>query len=287
MINLVSEERQGSVFIAMAIKYSAAEKEIIFLKAITDLIDSMVNREVFQIAGDSVDTNIYFHSYTHKQFFNVLLVDLLSKSDKVLIGEETAYLDALTHICSNPSFNIKGSVASLRGAVGSFRTWLDQEPTVNIWLPTLDSEVDLKMPRKTFMRICGNLSKHSILRQSYPARDVQKLLARAGKTVSISEATLALEQFYERFHGDIFGYHASTIAEFLNEIRWGVHEYLSPEYDRSYTPKGGNPPGYRFKYPDTVNDVLARSLYWSLMNNVRSGPIFQRFSVTKYLKMRY
>jgi hypothetical protein len=34
-----------------------------------------------------------------------------------------------------------------------------------------------------------------------------------------------LDDFYERFHKDILNYHSSTIAEFLNNIRWGIYEY--------------------------------------------------------------
>src|SRR5215218_1142153 len=44
------------------------------------------------------------------------------------------------------------------------------------------------------------------------------------------DALLALADFYEKFHTDILNYHASTIAEFLNNIRWGIYEYLQPEF---------------------------------------------------------
>jgi hypothetical protein len=154
-------------------------------------------------------------------------------------------------------------------------------------LPAADADTQLAVPRKTFLKICGNISKHSILRQSGPARELQDLLERSGVSLSLDEAVLALEDFYERFHTDIFNYHASTIAEFLNEIRWGVFEYLKPEYLRSYTPQGGDPPRYSYSYPAGVCAKLPRAFYWELMNDVRRKPIVERFVVTRYLKMRY
>ncbi len=97
----------------------------------------------------------------------------------------------------------------------------------------------------------------------------------------------SLEDFYERFHTDIFNYHGSTIAEFLNEIRWGIHEYLLPEFRRSYSPRGGDPPRYEYLYPDDVSTELGKALYWDLMNRIRGRPCLERFQVTRYLKQRY
>lgn len=271
----------------MATDFSPIEEEVIFLKAITELIDSMVNFAVLQVVGTSPEANILFHSATHQCFFNILLVDLLSTSDKQIVGRQISYLSALGAICEHPNFDIKNSVEHLRAATKSFREWLEFEPVVEVWFPSADADTHIAVPRKTFLRICGNISKHSILRQSGPARELREALEKSGVSLSLDEAVLALEDFYERFHTDIFNYHASAIAEFLNEIRWGIFEYLKPEYRRSYTPKGGDSPMYSYSYPTGVSAKLPRAFYWELMNDVRRRPIVEPFVVTKYLKMRY
>jgi hypothetical protein len=271
----------------MATKYSKIEEEVIFLRAITDLIDSMVNHAVLQVVGASPDANILFHTSTDQRLFNILLVDLLSTSDKRLVGRRVPYLAALTEICNEPSFDVRGSVEGLRVATASFVDWLAFEPTVEAWLPSIDREVELTMPRSTFLRICGNLSKHSILRQSRPAEEVQLLLEKSGVSLTLDEAVLALEDFYQRFHTDILNYHASAIAEMLTQIQWGVYYYLLPEYERSYVFECGEFAKYRFTYPEGVEQSLAKSLYWDLMNDVRRKPIMNRFVVTKHLKSRY
>ena len=271
----------------MATSYSKTEEEVIFLRTITDLIDSMVNFEVFQIVGTSPAANILFHTATHQKLFNILLVDLLSTSDRRLVGRQVSYLDALREICNQPIFDVTGSIANLRSAVASFTDWLSFEPTVDIWLPSANSEVPLTLPRSTFIRICGNVSKHSILRQSRPAEELRKMLDKAGVSLTLNGAVLALEDFFERFHKDIFNYHASRIAELLNEIQWGMYDYLLPEYQRSYVYEGGAMMKYHFCYPDEVRSDLAKSLYWDLMNWIRRKPIVERFTVTESLKKRY
>ncbi len=159
---------------------------------------------------------------------------------------------------------------------------------MTVWSPSPDSELQVTLSRETFIRICGNVSKHSLLRQSRPAAKLKSLFEKAGaSSLTLDEAVLAMEEFYERFHTDIFNYHASTIAEMLNEIQWAVYEYLRPEYERSYVSDGGSPQKYHFLYPEEVRLSLPRALYWDLMNWVRRGPIVPRFTVTKYLKMRY
>lgn len=271
----------------MGTGFSQIEEEIIFLSTVTDLIDSMVNFSILQVVGTSPDAHILFHTATHQRFFNILLVDLLSTCDKHLLGRQISYLEALSNICDHPAFNEGNSVANLRTATDSFVNWLNHEPIVDVWLPSVRADVPLAIPRKTFLKICGNISKHSLLRQSGPAKDLRSLLEASNVSLTLHEAVLALQDFFERFHTDVFNYHASTIAEFLNEIRWGVYEYLLPEYRRSYTPDGGDPPRYSFSYPTELHADVAKTLYWDLMNGIRRKPTVERFTVTKNLKMRY
>lgn len=87
---------------------------------------------------------------------------------------------------------------------------------------------------------------------------------------------------------DVFSYHSSAIAEFLNNIRWGIYEYLRPEFLRSFTSREpGESIAYHFKYPAGSQHPIGKTLYWSLMNDVRTEPLMPRFDVTRFLKMRY
>ena len=271
----------------MGTRFSQTEEEVIFLSTITDLIDSMVNFSILQVVGTLPDANILFHTATHQRFFNILLVDLLSTCDKQLLGRRISYLQALRNICNHPTFNEGNSVANLRTATHSFVNWLNHEPIVDVWLPSVSADVPLAIARTTFLKICGNISKHSLLRQSGLARDLRSLLKPSNVSLTLDEAVLALQEFFDRFHRDVFNYHASTIAEHLNEIRWGVYEYLLREYRRSYTPDAGDPPGYSFSYPTELHADFAKTLYWDLMNGIRRKPMVERFTVTKNLTMRY
>ncbi len=272
---------------AMTNSYSKTEEEVIFLRVITDLIDSMVNFEVFQVVGTSPKANILFHTSTHQKLFNILLVDLLSKSDTQLVGRRVEYLVALEEICDQPNFDLAGSIANLRSAIIAANDWLSFKPTVDVWLPSANSEVKITLPRSNFISICGNVSKHSILRRSQQAKKLRAILEQAEVCLTMDGALLALEEFYERFHTDILNYHASKIAELLNEIQWGVYDYLLPEYKRSYVYDGGAARQYHFCYPDDMRSDLAKSLYWDLMDWIHLKPIIERFTVTKHLRMRY
>jgi len=58
------------------------EQEVIILKAVKELIDSMVNFELMSLEGNDPNSNIIFKSMTHQMFFNIILVDFLSCTDK-------------------------------------------------------------------------------------------------------------------------------------------------------------------------------------------------------------
>jgi hypothetical protein len=98
---------------------------------------------------------------------------------------------------------------------------------------------------------------------------------------------LTLPEFYDWFHDHVFSYHSSAIAEFLNNLRWGIYAYLRPEFERSFTRDDPQSIAYRFQYPQGCDHEPAKTLYWDLMNAVRMEPYVPRFPVTRYLKMRY
>jgi hypothetical protein len=273
--------------IVMAMEFNKIEEEIILLKAIKEIIDSMVNFEVLSLNGTDPDSSIMFSSMTHQSFFNIILVDFLSKTDKKAPIKQTSYLGGLRSISKNPSFDIDNSIESLKLATQEFVHWLEQKVEVAVWLPSIEANTTLKISRISFLKMCGDISKHNFLRAVGVADELKDALSQSGVTIHIDDALLALADFYERFHTDILNYHGSTIAEFLNNLRWGIYEYLQPEFRRSIIWEAGNPPMYRYTYPDGVVTNLAKNCYWELMNEVRIQPFMRRFQVTRWLKLRY
>ena len=74
----------------------------------------------------------------------------------------------------------------------------------------------------------------------------------------------------------------------LNHYRAvGIYDYLRPEFLRSFTREPGDSIRYHFKYPDGSEHPTGKTMYWDLMNDVRSEPYMPRFEVTRFLKMRY
>ncbi len=265
----------------------AIEREVVLLKAVKELIDEMVNFEVLELAGTDPESEIHFKSMTHRKFFSIMLVDFLSRTDKKGPVGTTSYLGALKAIAGAPSFNVDGSGRLLEEATQAFAGWLEQEVEVEVWLPSINTETTLKLQRVSFIKMCGNISKHNFLRAVRVAEELVGALEKNGLSVKVDAALLALSDFYERFHTDILDYHGSTIAEFLNNIRWGIYDYLQPEFRHSYVREGGEPPMYHYTYPEGVCSALARECYWELMNEVRHPPYVRRFQVNKILKLRY
>lgn len=270
-------------------KFNKIETEVIFLKAIKELIDDMVNYEVIRLLGDDPHSEIRFNSTTHKKYFNIILLDFLSCSDKKVLGTKLSYLDALQTICKSPSFNKNNSIRSLTISTREFTKWLEQKVKVEkIWLPSIDLEIDLSIKRIEFIKICGNISKHNFSRLSGVVYELIKIFKRNKYTLKDEKALLILGEFYEWFHDDIFCYHSSAIAEFLNNLRWGIYEYLHYEYQQSIIYEGTDQPQrYHYTYPKKINNNFAKNCYWDLMNEVSSKPYMNKFQVTRYLKMRY
>ena len=270
-------------------KFNDTEREVIFLKAVKELIDEMVNFEIGKVIGSDPHSQFQFRSMTHRKFFNIILVDFLSRSDKKVIGEQSSYLSALKSIYNSPKFNQNNSIDNLSKYVEEFGNWLEQEIVVKkVWLPSIDLEIDLSVKRVEFIKICGNISKHNFSRLSGVVKELQTIFERNHNPLDEQEALSIIDKFYEWFHHNIFSYHSSAIAEFLNNIRWGIYEYLQPEYQQSIVYETDeHPRKYHYTYPEKVKNRFAKTCYWELMNEIRSRPYMEKFETTKYLKMRY
>jgi len=270
-------------------KFNKAETEVIFLRAIKELIDNMVNYEVIILIGDDPHSEIRFNSPTHQKYFNIILLDFLSPPDKKFSStQSTTYLNELQKICEFPNFDKSNSIKKLTTPTRKFKEWLEKEVVVNkIWLPSIDQEIDLSIKRIEFIKICGNISKHNFSRLSGVEAELIKIFRRNEIILKDKETLLVLGEFYEWFHNDIFSYHSSAIAEFLNNIRWGIYEYLHHEYQQSIVYENTDPLKYHYTYPKEINNDFAKNCYWDLMNEVRGKPYMKKFQVTRYLKMRY
>jgi hypothetical protein len=257
-------------------KLNDIEEEIILLKASEELIDSMVNFEVISLDGRDPGSYISFKPITHQKFFNIILVDFLSRTDKKVVVKQTSFFGGIKSICKNPNFDIDGSVSQFGNAANEFSDRLEQEIKVDIWLPRIGTETTLKISRLRFLKMCGNISKHNFLRSAGPAEQLRDILESCGVSISLDDVLPKLGDFYERFRTDILGYHGSCLAEFLNNILWEIYQYLLSEFRRSIVWEGGDPPRYRYTYPKTVTSEFAKKCYWELMNELRSAPYMRK-----------
>lgn len=281
-------------------KYNDTEQEAIILNAIWGMINDMVNYEIFVRPERASDVVMMFSTSTHMRLFNVLLVDFLSqpqarpreavpfdlpKPPANARRSDLTHLFYLRKICAAPKF---GSDASMiAGPLDAFSDWLEAEAVVEkVWLPSINTELDFRIERLQFIKMCGDIAKHNFLRLSQNVKRLRKALEENGHTIDEGQAYSALPDFYEWFHRDIFAYHSSTIAEHLNNLRLGIFSYLQPEFARAFhevEPRHM----YRFHIPSAITDSLAQGMYWDLMNMVRLRPYMPKFEVSPYVKMRY
>lgn len=270
--------------------YTGPKREILFLDTVRWLCDEICNYVILDIIGSGEHSNILFHTEVHQRVFFITLVDLLSPSDPNTIGEATPYLRALAEVCENPFFQNGDSLRLLKETVEAFRAWLVEPVEIKFWLATVEVEDTLTLTRAEMIKAAGNIVKHNHTRLWGIAKVFDDALRAKGHSYDKGQFLLDLhEGFYFRLYEDIGNYHASTIAEFVNNIRWGIHEYLRPECARAYRKVGSGFDGaYTFDVPAVLSDdEFIRGLYWRLMNSVRSKPIVPRFTVTEWLKKRH
>src|SRR2546430_17115508 len=86
--------------------FNEIEQEAVFLSAVFEIANSMVNHVMLRISGSDPNCEVVFASDEHRRLFNILLVDFLSQTDKRLRILPQSYLEALKAITERPSFNV-------------------------------------------------------------------------------------------------------------------------------------------------------------------------------------
>jgi hypothetical protein len=263
------------------------EQEVILLRNVYDHIGEMVNFSLLDIQDYQGDALIIYKDMNQRKLFFISLVDFLSVTDKRGPIEKVSFLSGLLKICESPQLSQDQSENERREVVQRFRRWLEEKRAIEIWLPSMGAQVDLLISRLDAIKMSGDISKHNYLRASGVAERLRIILRESGIEVSFEQAMLALPDFYIRFHDDILIYLSSHICEFLNDIRWGIHRYLRPEFVKSFFRTGESNIGYSYKVPAEINSEYARDCYWELMNDLRQEPFMRRFIVSESFKSEY
>jgi hypothetical protein len=194
------------------------------------------------------------------------------------------YLRLLKNISQRPI--LCGDSQATKNLITSLRElddWLSKVVTRKIWTPSLDREVLLPLTRRQMVTFSGNFSKHHFAHLTDALKKIERLVA--DEDIPRHRLIPALDEIYSDLHDNVLNYHGSNIAELLNNVRWGIHDYLRPEFDRAYRKLEGI--FYEFDVPKNIESDFAKSCYWDLMNSVRSKPYVNRFTANEIFKLRY
>ena len=195
----------------------------------------MVHYAHFEKGHRTADATLMFRNEEASKLFLILLADFLSLPPSGTLGLVkptgkgslgSSYLGLLDAVAENPQFG--GDPNVLATPLHAFAAWLDAYALVdNVWLPSIDRNGPIRVQRMTFLKICGTISKHSLTRLGSVVGKIQRILAENGTEINEGQAYLVLPEFQEWFQDNIFNYHATSIACFLNDIRWGIFGYLT------------------------------------------------------------
>lgn len=283
--------------------FSKIEQEAIILNAVISMVDDMVNPAIFCPLGEKrLDTNLLPQTSDTLRQFGTLLRDFLSpvtgrnrrlpfdlpKPTNGDLATDHTTLFYLRRVCESPL--IGKEVQHLQNIVSDFVKWLEGYAFVEkVWFAHIEVEVDLRIKRIDFIRMSGDIGKHNFLRLGGQARKLRSILAENNITIDESEAYLALPDCWDWFHTHLLAFHASNIAEFLNNIRYAIRLYITPIAKAGYTVTGDidGVELYTFKQPNEVRNKFAWAQYFDLLQGTLRKPNFPPFSVSQSFKTQF
>lgn len=273
--------------------YTILDNEIVSIAAAWDLINSLVHFGHFDRIINLDDCTLRFKTEETQKLFLIILADFLSLPRNGTLGltkpslagsKGETYLGFLQTVVDNPQFS--GDCSLLNNSISTFSEWLDGKATIEkAWFPSIKKEMNISVKRIDYLRICGNISKHGFTRLDSIVAKIRKIFSDNNVIINDGESYTIIPEFQEWFADNIFIASAPRVAWHLNEIRWGIFQYLSSEFRRSYKPTHtfGGAQMYKFDVPSEISTDLFKYIYWDLMNDMRDIPSFPRFTPDKSL----
>lgn len=223
-----------------------------------------------------------FSSEEHQRLFYILLEDFLSeRTEASLLPDNVSAMQGLEKIAKEPKLGESVSAGRLQLSCRVFSEWLTERGAVDTWCSNLETNLVLELSRREIIKFSANMSKHHFGHLSYVIAEINKKAPGYSKYDFIP----LLKNIYHTLNDNILSYHTAHIVEMLTNMRWGIHEYLKPEYSRAF--RRQNSSIYTYDIPEHIKSDLATSCYWELMESVRSGPHIKQFTVSEILKQRY
>lgn len=285
-------------------QFSAIEQEAVILSAVVGMIDDMVNHAIFCPLGEKRhDTNLLPQTSESLRLFGTLLRDFLSpvtgrgkgplpfglpKPPEGGRAVDHTSLFYLQRVCDAPL--IGNDIAHLSRMVADFSDWLDDYAEVErVWLANISIELDLRIKRIDFIRMTGDIGKHNFLRLGGQAKRLQTILAENSVTIDESQPYGALPDCWDWFHTHLLAFHASNIAEFLNNIRYAIRLYVKPIAKSRYrvTSRIDGFDHYTFERPIEITNDFAWAQYFDLLQSSLRKTSFPPFSVSRSFKTQF
>jgi len=264
------------------------EKEAIGLCIALEAVGNMINHDLLEIKEASMssgEAEVNFHTHIHQELFIVRLLDFVKeKGDNNLIGVSGSCLKVLQSACDTCSFNQDNSIELLKKSVQILNEWLSYKISIKLWLPTLDIDANVEVPRLKFIEVSGNICKHNLSRLTGISNQLFSILESKGYSVQLEQIPLALDNFRKNLNENYFVYYGTWLTEMLNNIIWGIHRYLQPIYNASLIKDDSNDIRYHYKYPNEITQKIPKQWFWRLMNNVRNKPYLRKFVGSHLLK---
>ena len=156
------------------------ERESVILNSAWAMIDDMVNWAMFDKNDLVGSTTLMFQSRTHAKLFIILLTEFLSpiqqsNSNKIVQnlvrmpnnarGANRTFIFHLRQVCLYPQLG--KNATELSDKVEEFASWLETSMmSREVNLSNINIVADIQLERYRYLKMCGNIAKHSLPRLS-------------------------------------------------------------------------------------------------------------------------
>lgn len=265
---------------------SEGDIEAVILHENKDAFAAIINKDLYTVAGQPPDQNIFFKNSSCFDLFCIHVFELLAEQ-RIQLKDKEYRLSVFTGAkWLADRYEHQVEAMGLIQAIELLGSWLNEEPQFSFWCADISKQIEFKLSRRKILRFAQLLSKHNLFRLTGAIQELLEICKKAGCDIKEEDILHLLGPFTEELKSNRLIYHSSYLVEMLHIYFTEFNKVAHQLYLRSPTNRLTE-----MKYPDGISSDTFRNLYYSAVSFAASyNKAYYdalRPHTTKYLKMHY
>jgi len=200
--------------------------EAVILQENINAFASIINKDLYLVAGKPPDQNIRFQSQSCFDLFCIHIFELLAECPIRLpsVALHMSLFSGSRWLVERHKHAWDAS--EFIEAYEKLDVWLKEKPQFSFWCGDISKQIEFALSRRGILRFAQLLTKHNLFRLTGVLSELLEICNKAGNNIKEEEVLYLLDPFTEELKTNRLIYHSSYLVEMLHDYFASLNDFI-------------------------------------------------------------